>query len=174
MAEIRRATEADVETIRRIANAEAARSAANFAIEPESAAHWMESFRRTSEFYPWLLTTGGFAKAGPFKTRGAYAYEVETSIYIEPDHRGKGLGRALYQKLFEVLQAQGYHSVLAGITLPNEASVRLHESFGMRKVAEFAESGWKFDRWWSVGYWQKLLQSGAARPIRPVADVYTG
>jgi phosphinothricin acetyltransferase len=168
---IRLATKDDVETIRRISNDEAARSAANFSLEPESAEKWRNAFDETHEFFPWIFAPGGFAKAGPWRTRDAYAYSVEISVYLEPAARGRGLGTALYERLFAILRAQGYHTVVAGITLPNEASVRLHESFGMRKVAHFEDAGWKFGQWWSVGYWQAVLHEGEPDRIRPVADV---
>ncbi|MHC4848463.1 MAG: GNAT family N-acetyltransferase [Planctomycetota bacterium] len=172
MVEIRRATEADVEAICRVSNQEAARSAANFAIEPEPLEDWLRNFRETQEFYPWLITVGGFAKAGPWQRRDAYSHTVETTVYIEPGSQGKGLGRALCERLFALLEAQGYHVALAGITLPNEPSVRLHESLGMRKVAQFEEVGWKFDRWWDVGIWQRLLRDEPAGRIRAVSEVW--
>ena len=171
---IRLATEADVETMRRISNEEAARSAANFALEPEPAELWLTKWRETHAMYPWMIATGGFAKAGPWRHRDAYAHSVEIAVYIEPARQGKGLGKALYGRLFAILEAQGYHTVVAGIALPNEASVRLHESFGMKKVAEFADAGWKFGQWWPVGYWQRTLREGPPPPIRPVADVAGG
>lgn len=172
MADIRRATEADVESICRISNEEAVRSAANFAIQPEPLEDWLRNFRETQEFYPWLVASGGFAKAGPWRNRAAYSHTVETSVYLAPDARRQGIGRALCERLLAVLEAQGYHTVVAGITLPNEASVALHESLGMHKAAVFDQVGWKFERWWSVGYWSKLLRDEPAGRIRPVSDVW--
>lgn len=172
MVEIRRADQADVEVICRVSNEEAARSAANFAIQPEPLEEWLRNFRETQEFYPWLVTAGGFAKAAPWRQRDAYAHSVETTVYVEPDSQGKGVGRALCERLLTLLEAQGYHVALAGITLPNEASVRLHESLGLRKVAQFEQVGWKFGSWWDVGYWSKLLREEPAGRIRPVSEVW--
>jgi phosphinothricin acetyltransferase len=73
------------------------------------------------------------------------------------DAQGRGVGRALYEALFERLRAGGFHVVVAGITLPNEASVRLHEAVGFRAVGVFPEVGHKFGRWHSVGFWQRTL-----------------
>ena len=70
---------------------------------------------------------------------------------------GRGIGSNLYAELFPILQARGIHAVMGGIALPNEASVALHEKFGMRKVAHFKEVGFKLDRWVDVGYWQRTL-----------------
>ncbi|MHC4941069.1 MAG: GNAT family N-acetyltransferase [Planctomycetota bacterium] len=174
MAEIRLATEADVAWMCDLSNDEATRTAANFATEPEPQADWLRNFRATAEFYPWLMTDGGFAKASPWKSRGAYAHTVETSVYVAPEHRGRGIGRALCECLLPLLGAQGYHIALAGIALPNDPSVRLHESLGMTRTALLEQVGWKFGRWWSVGYWQKVLRDGPAGPIRRVAEVWAG
>lgn len=101
----------------------------------------------------------GFAKASPHRGRCAYAYTAETSVYVHPEHHGRGVGRALYERLLPILKAQGYVTILAGITLPNSASQRLHESFGFRRIGVFQRVGWKFDQWHDVSYWQLDLQS---------------
>lgn len=177
---VRRALFDDLAAIVAISNRAAVETAANFAIEPETVESWQRSFRETSAMYPWLVATDdddralGFAKASPWKGRCAYTYSAEISVYVQPEHHGRGLGRALYTTLLATLAAQGYRSVLGGITLPNPASVRLHESFGLRRVAVFERIGWKFDRWHDVGYWQGSLGDAAAPPgrLRPVEDVY--
>jgi phosphinothricin acetyltransferase len=130
--------------------------------------------------FPWLVAAGGeggpvlgFAKAARWKGRCAYNWSAETTVYIHPDHHGRGLGTALYGRLIRILTAQGYRTLLGGITVPNPASVRLHESLGFRRVALLEQVGWKFDRWHDVGYWELLLQEGDGAPvaIRPVAEV---
>jgi phosphinothricin acetyltransferase len=115
----------------------------------------------------------GFAKASPWKGRCAYAHSAETTVYLAADARGRGVGRALYEKLFAMLRAQGFRTLLAGITLPNEPSVRLHESMGMKRIALLERVGWKFDRWHDVGYWQVHLGESdeAPSPIRTVLEV---
>lgn len=99
----------------------------------------------------------GYAYASIWKSRAAYKHTVEVSVYIDPASQGKGLGQRLYTALFETLLPQNYHAVIGVITLPNEASIRLHEHFGMKKVAHFTEVGRKFGRWIDVGYWQGFL-----------------
>ena len=94
---------------------------------------------------------------------------TEITVYVHPDHQGHGVARALYRRLIPTLEAQGYRSLLAGITIPNPPSVRLHESFGFRRVACLERVGWKFDRWHDVGYWEALpgdQMLAAARPPR--------
>src|SRR5690606_4691345 len=89
----------------------------------------------------------GYAYSGIFRARVAYRYTTEGSVYVHIDHFGKGIGKTLYAALLPILKKQGFHSVIGGLTLPNEASVKLHEHFGFKKVAEFKESGFKFGQW---------------------------
>ena len=111
---------------------------------------------------PWLVAENGadlagFAYAGEWKGRCAYRHSVEITVYL--DHRavGAGWGSRLYGELFRLLRAGTTHVAIAGIALPNPQSIALHEKFGMRKVAHFAEVGYKFDRWIDVGYWQVVF-----------------
>jgi len=180
--EVRLATPADLPAILAISNWAAAHTAANFAVEPEPLAQWEGDYTSTNAMYPWLVavavavavddddgdggTVLGFAKAGRWKGRCAYAYSVEVTVYVHPDHHGRGVGRRLYERLFAILKQQGYHAVFGGITQPNEASVRLHESFGMRRVALFERVGWKFGRWHDVAYWQGTLREAEEPPTR--------
>ncbi len=170
MTEIRLADLDDLPAILAISNWAAINTAANFAIEPETLESWQAEWRETYELYPCFVavddynTIVGFAKAAPWKGRCAYTYSAEVTVYVHPDHHGQGIGKALYGRLIPTLKAQGYHTLLAGITQPNEASVRLHESFGFHRVALFERVGWKFDQWHDVGYWELLLQEETARP----------
>jgi phosphinothricin acetyltransferase len=129
--------------------------------------------------FPWVVAADddgalvGFAKASPWKGRCAYDWTAETTVYVHPDHHGRGLGRELYRRLVSILEAQGYQTLLGGITVPNPASVRLHESLGFRRVALLEQVGWKFGRWHDVGYWELRLQGDETPPtaIKPVGDV---
>lgn len=165
----------DLTAILAISNRAAINTAANFALEQESLESWQEEWRETHELYPYLVamddhnTIVGFAKATPWKGRCAYIYSAEVTVYVHPDHHGHGIGKALYGRLMPTLKAQGYHTLLAGITQPNEASVRLHESFGFHRVALFEQVGWKFDQWHDVGYWELLLQEETVRPKPSIA-----
>lgn len=99
----------------------------------------------------------GYAYAAPWRSRSAYRFSVETSVYLDARSRGRGVGTALYEVLLVDLRARGLHAAMAGISLPNEASERLHRRFGFAKVAHLKEVGYKFDRWIDVAYWQLLL-----------------
>lgn len=108
---------------------------------------------------PWLVAEVddrpvGYAYAAPWKSRPAYRYSVETTIYLDPRHHRRGLGRKLYGELITRLRERGIRRAIGGIALPNAASVGLHEALGFRQVAQFEQVGYKFDRWIDVGYWQ--------------------
>ncbi len=112
--------------------------------------------------FPWLVFQGneqilGYAYIGPYKSRCAYRLTAEVSIYVRQGHHSQGIGTRLYQELFPVAEKTPIHSIVAGIALPNPASVRLHEKFGFLKTAHFREIGFKFNRWIDVGYWQKIM-----------------
>jgi L-amino acid N-acyltransferase YncA len=108
----------------------------------------------------------GFAKSSPHRGRCAYAYSAEVSVYIDPNWHGRGVGKALYGRLIPMLKSQGYVTLIAGISLPNAASQRLHESFGFKPAGVFHRVGWKFGRWHDVGYWELSLRDGPAPPDR--------
>jgi L-amino acid N-acyltransferase YncA len=111
---------------------------------------------------PWLVAevggqVAGYAYASKWHGRCAYKFSTEITVYLAPAQVGRGLGSKLYGRLFPILRERGMHAVIGGIALPNEASVALHERFGLEKVALFKEVGFKFDRWIDVGYWQRTL-----------------
>ncbi|WP_421774789.1 arsinothricin resistance N-acetyltransferase ArsN1 family B [Gracilimonas sp.] len=111
---------------------------------------------------PWLVAETeneivGYSYATKWKERSAYRYSVEISVYVDHNQQGNGWGTKLYQALFTELQRKNIHVAIGGITLPNKASIALHEKFGMKKVAHFKEIGFKFGQWLDVGYWQKRL-----------------
>ena len=82
---------------------------------------------------------------------------VETSVYIDSNYRGKGIGKRLYQDLFTSLRSLGFHNAYAGITLPNDASVALHQSIGFEAIGIFREVGYKKSEWHDVSWWQRSV-----------------
>jgi phosphinothricin acetyltransferase len=112
--------------------------------------------------FPWLVIESGgvleaFAYATPWKPRAAYRHSVECSVYVASRAQRRGHGRRLYGELVQRLRSTGMRTAIAGIALPNEASVALHESLGFAKVAHFERIGHKLGRWVDVGYWQLQL-----------------
>lgn len=100
----------------------------------------------------------GYAYSTSWRDRSAYRFSCEVSVYLSHQAKGKGLGTLLYQSLFEQLKKTDVKVLIGGITLPNDASVALHEKFGMEKVAHFQNVGLKFNQWLDVGYWQTSLE----------------
>jgi phosphinothricin acetyltransferase len=116
--------------------------------------------------FPWIVheTDGkidGYCYATRWRTRAAYRFAAETTVYLLPELARRGLGTLLYNELLKRLRAQGQHVAIGGIALPNDASVGLHQRLGFVKVAHFPEVGWKFNRWIDVGYWQLTFDGGS-------------
>lgn len=171
---IRAARESDFDAVAELVNHYIRETAIHFATVPVTAAELREAWWSHREGYPFLVAElegvfGGFSKAGAFRERAAYAWTTETSVYVARGMERKGLGRALYERLFAILRGQGFETAIGGIALPNEASVVLHETMGFVKVAHVARAGWKFGRFHNLGFWQKDLAppEGAPRPIAP-------
>lgn len=127
--------------------------------------------------YPFLVfddgTVLGYAYAGAHRVRAAYRWSVDVTVYVRRDAHGRGIGRALYGALLAALKRQGFHAAFGGIALPNDKSVALHEAMGFRHIGTYAEVGFKFGRWWDVGWWRLPLSTGLpdAEPRPFAADL---
>jgi phosphinothricin acetyltransferase len=112
--------------------------------------------------WPWLVwddgaSIAGYAYATEWKSRSAYRFSVESTVYVAEGSVRQGIGTRLYSRLIEQLRERDVHCVIGGISLPNAPSVALHESLGFEKVGVFEAVGFKLGRWVDVGYWQILL-----------------
>ena len=107
----------------------------------------------------------GYAYGGRHRERAAYNWTVEVSAYVDQNAQRSGIGRELYTALFDELKERGYRLLVAGITLPNEPSVGIHEALGFYPVGIFKNSGLKYGRWWDVGWWQLDL----GEPASPIS-----
>lgn len=150
--------------------------ATSFEEEPPAAAGFAEKIREIQTAYPWLVAERdgrvvGYAYACPHRERPAYRWAIEVSVYVAVGEQGSGHGRALYAELTERLRRQRFHVACAGITLPNPASIALHESIGFVPVGVYRRIGWKDGAWRDVGWWQLELQPPSdgvpAEPLRP-------
>ena len=162
---IRPAQPSDAKAIAELYNHYILHSHATFETEPIDEAEMGMRIKRVQDKLklPWNVLeidekVVGYAYATQWKPRVAYARTVETSVYVDKDQFGKGYGKALYNELIGRLKAEGFHALLGGISLPNDGSVTLHEKLGFQKVAHFKETGFKFDQWIDVGYWELILK----------------
>ena len=164
---IRLATEDDAAACLAIYAPVVEATAVSFELEPPSVLEMRGRIRSTLERTPWLVAEDrsavwGYAYAGPFRARPAYQWTTEATVYVHPDHQGKGVGRALYTALLAALRAADYRNVVGGITLPNPASVALHEGLGFRPRGAILAAGFKLGGWHDVGFWQIQLRGDAS------------
>jgi phosphinothricin acetyltransferase len=158
------ATAGDLGRVNEIYNHYVERSPVTFDLEPRSMAwrrEWFEKYEETGR-HRLLVARGrdgaiAYATSSPYRPRAAYDPTVETSVYVAPAHTGRGIGLALYEALLRELETEDVHRAIAGITLPNEASVRLHERCGFREIGRFSEQGRKFDRYWDVAWYERAM-----------------
>ena len=127
--------------------------------------------------FPWLVCVDdgqllGYAYASQHRARAAYQWSVDVSVYVHAQARRSGVGRSLYTSLFQVLILQGFYNAYAGITLPNPASVGLHESVGFQLIGVYRFAGYKFGAWHDTGWWQRALRDHN-RPPDPPAEFRT-
>lgn len=159
--EIRSWEPKDVERICEIYNYYIKNTVITFEEEPLTSSEMKIRIESYVKNYPWLVcvvkgNVVGYAYASKWKERSAYKNTAEVTVYLDRFESKKGYGKALYAALLAELEKVGCHVVLGCIALPNEASQKLHESFGFAKVAHFTEVGRKFGEWVDVGYWQRI------------------
>lgn len=153
---------ADAPAICRIYDHYIAHTVVTFEEEPVAPAEMEGRITALVPQFPWLVaeeggTVVGYAYASTWRTRTAYRFVAETTVYLAPEAMGRGLGASLYTALLTALRERGFHVAMGVIALPNDASVALHEKLGFAKAAHFPEVGRKFGRWVDVGYWQLML-----------------
>ncbi|MGB7443877.1 MAG: arsinothricin resistance N-acetyltransferase ArsN1 family B [Coleofasciculaceae cyanobacterium] len=149
-------------------------SSTTFELEVPTIEQLQQRIGTISEHAPWLVCEIegeilGYAYASKHRQRAAYQWSVESSVYVGAKLRRKGVGKALYSSLFQLLQLQGFYNVYAGITLPNLASVALHENLGFSHIGTYELVGYKLGKWHDVGWWQLSLQSERSVPVSPLS-----
>jgi phosphinothricin acetyltransferase len=149
-------------------------TAISFEDTPPTADEMAARIAAASDSYPFLVfeTDGkivGYAYGGAHASRPAYRWSVNTTVYAAAHVHRRGVGRALYAALLDALARQGFHAAFAGIALPNNKSVGLHEALGFRHIGTYEEVGFKFGRWHDVGWWRRVLNEGppARDPASP-------
>ncbi len=172
-ARIRLATLADAAAVQAIYAPIVRDTAISFETVPPTVEATAAHIEATLRQHPFLVLEDdgevrGYAYASTFRPRGAYAWSVETTIYLRDDSRGQGVGRALYEALIALLRLAGYRQAYAAIALPNEASIALHERVGFTHLGTFERAGYKHGAWRSVGWWQLLLPLPDGEPPSPL------
>lgn len=147
-------------------------TAVSFEAVPPSVREMRSRMTGTLATLPWVVVADGedvkgYAYANPHRARDAYRWCADVSLYLDPSIHGQGHGRRIYTALFNLLVAQGYINAYAGITLPNPASVGLHEALGFSPVGVFPGVGFKQERWWDVGWWHRRLAEPSGSPPDP-------
>ena len=147
----------------------------SFEIDAPDGAEMARRIEAVLPVAPWLVCVGsagdvvGYAYAARHRERPAYQWSVDATVYIRADHHRRGVGRALYGVLFDLLRLQGFCVAHAGITLPNAGSVGLHEALGFRPVGIYPAVGWKLGAWRDVGWWQLPLGELPRAPAPPLS-----
>ena len=174
---IRLATPGDGPALAAIYAPIVAGTATSFEMEPPTADEMASRVAKTLAYAPWLVLDSdgavqAYAYASRHRERAAYQWSVDVSVYIHERARRQGVGRSLYTSLFALLRLQGFYSAHAGISLPNPASVGLHEALGFQPVGVYRSVGFKRGAWHDVGWWQLPLRerTGTPDPPRSLAD----
>lgn len=162
--EIRPGTPDDLEALTDIYNHYVRESQATFDTEPftpEQRRAWLDHYSTTGRYRLFVADDGGvllgYATTSPVRERQAYETSVEVTIYLAPDATGRRIGTQLYEALFAAIEGEDVHRAYAGIAMPNDASVALHEQFGFCQVGNFSEQGRKLGRYWDVAWFEKEI-----------------
>ncbi|NLF27756.1 MAG: N-acetyltransferase, partial [Clostridiales bacterium] len=177
MRKFRPATEADAGALAAI-YAPYVRTPVTFDTEAPTEADFARRIAEIQEIYPYLVAEVdgkivGYAYAHRFRERAAYQWGAELSIYLVRDYHRRGAGRALYEALLKILKRQGFRMAYGCVTVPNPASVALHEKLGFRSIGAFRGAGWKGGAWHDVMWFERRLGggTGAPMPIVPIGEL---
>jgi L-amino acid N-acyltransferase YncA len=173
MVEVRMAAPSDAQGILDIYAPHIRESFCTFESEVPSLEQFSHRIEKTIQTKPWIVCTVNnviacYAYASIHRERVAYQWCCESSIYTSNDFKGRGIGRRLYKALFAILKKQGYRNVYAGITLPNEPSIKLHEKCGFAHFATYENIGYKLGEWKNVGWWNLRLNKYDPEPSPPL------
>lgn len=170
---IRLAKPADADSLLAIYAPYIINTAFTFETEVPSTENFAQRIITYQQNWPWLVyevngVIVGYAYATKHRERAAYQWCVESSVYVHNDFQQKGIAKALYKTLFEILKYQGCRNVYAGITLPNDKSVAFHKSFGFAWLADYKNIGYKLNKWNTVSWWQLQLNEYSDNPVAPL------
>jgi L-amino acid N-acyltransferase YncA len=173
MTEVRLATIDDAIQVLKIYSPSITTSATSFETVVPSVAEMQKRITTCLQNYPWIVCLvddriAAYVYASKHREREAYQWTCESSVYVDNNYKGKGIGSQLYELLFQVLNLQGFRNVYAGIALPNHASVHLHEKCGFTHFATYENVGYKFGNWHTVGWWKLQVNNYDPAPPPPL------
>ncbi|MBX3365171.1 MAG: N-acetyltransferase [Phycisphaeraceae bacterium] len=175
---VRLAEERDLDDVTAIVNWAITCSTAHFGLTTTTTHTIVQEWRAQCDRYPWLIAEDaagflGFAKGGPFRGREAYDWTVELTVYVRPDKHGRGIGRALYARLLDMLRMQGFGLAVALVAVPNPASESLHRRIGLHELGRMPHAGYKLNTWLDVLIFGTRLNDLAdpPAPTLPVSAV---
>ncbi|WP_440766725.1 N-acetyltransferase family protein [Natronorubrum sp. DTA7] len=178
---IRIARPSDASAVRDIYAPFCESSAVTFEETPPIESEMADRIESTLETYPWLVcecdgSIAGYAYAGRLRKRRAYQWAVELSVYVAADARGAGVGRALYESLFAILERQGVCDAYAVTTVPNPETERFHERLGFERLVDFPAMGYTEGDWQDVAWWRYSIAEKSAdpEPVAPLSDIRGG
>lgn len=161
---VRRGLPSDIGVLTNLYNYYIDQTPATFDVLPYSVAEreaWFEHFSATGRHQIFVATLDeqliGYASSSQLRVKAAYDTSIETSVYLAHDCQTPGVGSLLYKALFDSLETEDVHRAYAGITVPNERSIGLHQKFGFKHIGTYQEVGRKFDRYWDVQWFEKAL-----------------
>lgn len=168
----------DVPSITSLLNHEITHGVAHFGTEPIEQSEVEGQLAQAEGWFPWYCAFDevdaflGFCKSAPWSPRGGYNWTAEITIYLMPEARGRGIGKALYTKLLSTLSAQRFQVIVAGVSEPNPASVALHTFIGMKQTGYNTRMGYKHGQWIDVSYYQMILgeQPNPPEPILSIRE----
>jgi len=174
MASIRLAEDRDARAMAAIYRPYVEGSAISFELEAPAEEEMKRRLSAVLAHAPWIVWEErggvlGYAYASKHRERAAYQWSVDVSVYVAEGQHRRGIGRALYVSLLSLLRLQGFYTAHAGITLPNAASVALHEAVGFRPIGVYRAVGHKFQAWHDVGWWQLALRERVGTPLPPLS-----
>jgi phosphinothricin acetyltransferase len=171
---IRVAEDRDADAVARIYAPAVADRCTSFELTPPDAAEMRRRIGTVLQKHPWLVGEAshgivGYVYASTHRERAAYRWSVDVAAYVSADAHRRGIGRALYTALFDLLSLQGYRNAYAGITLPNPASIAMHEAMGFQRVGIYHQVGYKFGAWHDVAWFERPLAAHVLEPPEPIA-----
>jgi L-amino acid N-acyltransferase YncA len=143
-----------------------------FEYEPVSVEAFQKRMENVMKQFPWLVCgvdgkVVGYAYCARFKERAAFDWDCECSVYIDEQYHRRGIGTALYHRLFDLVKEQGYYTIYSLITYSHKSSVELHKKFGFTEVGVYEKTGYKFNQWWDLLVMEKRLRNFEEKPVKP-------